>query len=98
MGPRSAPNYLVETRALRRVASDPRCRWRWTTHAEERMAERKISAADVERVIKHGRIVFHEVKRDDVYRVEGTDVDGNEMHVSVAFYETEIRIKVITTF
>jgi 1,6-anhydro-N-acetylmuramate kinase len=67
-------------------------------HALERMAERKITAADVERVIKHGRIVFHELKQDDVYRVQGRDVDGLEMQVSVAFYETEILIKVITAF
>jgi 1,6-anhydro-N-acetylmuramate kinase len=67
-------------------------------HAEKRMAERGIIAADVERVIKHGRIVFHELKEDDVYRVQGRDIDGEEMQVSVAFYETEILIKVITAF
>ncbi len=62
------------------------------------MAERKITQADVERVIRHGRIIFHELKEDDVYRVEGRDVDGVEMQLSVAFNEREILIKVITAF
>jgi Domain of unknown function (DUF4258) len=98
MSPRTSPQYLVATHALRRIADNPQCRWVFKRHALQRMAERKITAADVERVIKHGRIIFHELKEDDVYRLEGRDVDGVEMQVSVAFYETEILIKVITTF
>jgi 1,6-anhydro-N-acetylmuramate kinase len=98
MSPRTSPRYVIETHALRRIANSQECRWRFLRHALERMAERKITAADVERVIKHGRIVFHELKQDDVYRVQGRDVDGLEMQVSVAFYETEILIKVITAF
>jgi hypothetical protein len=98
MGPRSSPQYLVETRTLRRVASNSRCRWRWTDHALERMAERGITASDVQRVAKTGQVVLHEVKRDVVWRVEGADVDGAKIQVLLTVYETAIVIKIITAF
>jgi Domain of unknown function (DUF4258) len=98
MGPRAAAQYLVETTKLRKVACNPKCRWRWTTHALERMAERGIAAADVQRAVKTGRVVLHELKRDLVWRVEGADVDGGRIQVLLTVYETEIRIKIITAF
>jgi hypothetical protein len=96
--PQASPQYLVETKTLRRVANSPRCRWRWTNHAEERMAERGIAAADVQRAVKTGRVVLHELKRDLVWRVEGTDIDGERIQVLLTVYEMEIRIKIITAF
>jgi hypothetical protein len=98
MGPRTSPQYLVETNTLRRTANSPKCRWKFTNHALERMAERGITAPDVQRAVKHGQIIFHEVKKDLILRVEGKDVDGARIQVSVAVYEMEILIKVITTF
>ena len=98
MGPRASSQYLVETAKLRKVASNPKCRWRWTNHALERMTERGITAPDVQRAVKTGQVVLHELKRDLIWRVEGSDVDGKEMQVLLTLYETEIRIKIITTF
>jgi hypothetical protein len=99
MGPRASPRYLVETISLRKAAGNPKCRWRWTTHALERMAERGIAAADVLRAVKTGQVILHEVKRDPVWRVEGKDVDGEKIRVLVTVSKTEIpRIKIITAF
>jgi Domain of unknown function (DUF4258) len=62
------------------------------------MAERGITAADVQRAVKTGRVVLHELKRDLVWRVEGADVDGERIQVLLTVYEMEIRIKIITAF
>jgi hypothetical protein len=45
-----------------------------------------------------GRVTLVEYKTDILWRVEGTDVDGNRIQVVVAVDEGQKRIKVVTTF
>jgi hypothetical protein len=39
-----------------------------------------------------------EQKKDLLWRVIGSDLDGNKIQVVVAVYETVIAIKIVTTF
>jgi hypothetical protein len=92
------PHYVTETQTLRRVASNPDCGWRFTTHALEEMAKDGWTADDVIHAVTNGQVVLEEQKQDRLWRVDGKDVDGNRIQVVVAVYETDIRIKVITAF
>ena len=92
------PLYGPETALLHRLVSDPQCCFVWTRHALEMMAERKILAEDVIAAMTNGHIIFHENKRDVLYRVEGKDLDGQRLQVEVALHEDTITIKVITAF
>jgi hypothetical protein len=92
------PLYSQETAILRTLLSDPECRFIWTNHAKERMAERNIVAEDVITALTNGQILFHEIKRDTLYRVDGRDLDGNRLQVEVALDEDTITIKVVTAF
>jgi hypothetical protein len=92
------PHYVTETQILRKIANNPGCSWRFTTHALEEMAKDGWTAADVQFALMNGQVVLHEQKRDILWRVEGTDIDGGRIQVVVAVYELTIRIKVITTF
>jgi len=90
--------YTLETAALRRILAKPDCRFRWTTHALERMSERGIHPEDVKRALMNGQIIFHEVKEDILYRVDGKDLDGARLQVQIAIFEDIVTIKVITAF
>lgn len=92
------PLYNNETAILRRIARDKRCRFIWTKHALEEVAKDGRTAADVEHSLMNGQVVLHEVKKDILWRSEGTDLDGERIRVVVAVFEEEILIKVITTF
>src|SRR5689334_56656 len=92
------PLYAAETALLRRLVAHPNCNFRWTRHALERMAARNILAEDVIEALTNGHILFHEIKRETLYRVDGRDLDGQRLQVEVALYEGTITIKVITTF
>jgi Domain of unknown function (DUF4258) len=92
------PHYVTETQVLRRIARDPKCRWRFTSHALEEMAADGWTADDVQFALMNGQVVLQEQKKDILWRAEGTDIDGGRIKVVVAVYELTIRIKVITTF
>jgi Domain of unknown function (DUF4258) len=92
------PLYSAETELLHRMVTDPQCRFDWRRHALVRMAERQILAEDVIEALTNGHIIFHEIKRDILYRVEGRDLDGQKLQVEVALYEDTVMIKVITAF
>jgi len=95
------PNYQSETRVLRKIATDPQCRWWWTEHAERRMhpTDRDISSDDVKHVLTNGHVVLSETnKKDILWRVQGRDIDGRRIEVVVAVYEQDIVIKIVTVF
>jgi hypothetical protein len=92
------PHYVTETQTLRRVASDPDCSWRFTTHSLDEMAKDGWTADDVKHAVTNGQVILEEQKQDRLWRVEGKDVDGNRIKVVVAVYENSITIKVITAF
>jgi hypothetical protein len=92
------PLYAPETAILQRIAHDPECRFIWKKHAKEQMEARGINASDVMKVLTKGRVIFHELKRDLLWRVEGRDIDGRRLQVQVAVYEDAIAIKIVTAF
>ena len=92
------PHYISETQILRRVANDPNCRFRWTKHAIQAVADDGRTTKDVEDCLISGQVVLHEQKQDLLWRVKGKDIDGQDIQVVVAVYEAEIVIKVVTTF
>ena len=94
-----AANYALETTKVRRVAAHPQCRFIWTNHALERMAERTITAAALRYLLTNGQVTLEEnAKKDICWRVEGVDLDGRPLSAVVAVFEQAITIKVITTF
>jgi Domain of unknown function (DUF4258) len=92
------PHYVTETRILWRVANNPRCRWRFTKHAEEEMAKDGWTADDIIRAVKNGMVILQEQKQDILWRVEGKDIDGQRIQVVLTVYESNLTIKVITAF
>jgi DNA-binding transcriptional regulator YiaG len=92
------PLYDAETALLHRLVIDPNCCFDWTRHVLEQMVARNILAEDIIEAMTNGHIIFHETKRDILYRVEGKDLDGQRLQVEVALYEDTITIKIITAF
>ncbi len=92
------PHYVGETQTLRRTANHPRCRFRFTTHALEEMKVDGWSVPDVEFALMNGQVVLQESKKDILWRVEGTDIDGRALTAIVAVFEMAIEIKVVTAF
>ena len=92
------PNYKTETDILHSVAANPKCRWFWTKHALEQMAERGITAPDVQEALTNGHIELIERKADDVSRVKGLDLDGHDLVVACVVFDDGIAIRIVTTF
>jgi hypothetical protein len=62
------------------------------------MAADGWTADDVQFALMNGHVVLHEQKRDLLWRVEGSDIDGGRIRVVVAVDEMSITINVITAF
>ncbi len=90
------PKYHAETMLVRRVAANADCWFRWTAHAEQRMAEYGHTADDVIAALINGQVIRVEVKEDVIFRVRGQNIDGEEIEIPVAVYERAVSIKVIT--
>ena len=98
MAPSSRPHYIGETTTLRQIMANPACRHRFTKHARERMELRGVTWPDIEKVLTVGHVVLVERKQEDVWRVEGIDLDSRRLAVAVVVYEDAIVVKVVTTF
>jgi hypothetical protein len=70
----------------------------WTIHALEEVAKDDRTTDDVETALMNGRVIFHEQNQNLLWRVVGKDIDGNKIQVVVVVDETELVIKVVTTF
>lgn len=92
------PHYVTQTTTLRRIVSNPKCRFKWCDHALEQMGQRHIIAEDVICALTHGHVVLEEYKQDILWRVSGRDIDGNRLQVLAVVYEETITIKIVTTF
>jgi hypothetical protein len=88
--------FKAETEILHRVASNPDCWFRWTDHAEKRMAQYGRTADDVICALINGQVTRVDVKEDIIYRVKGKDIDGAPLEVAAAVFERTITIKVVT--
>lgn len=68
----------------------------------ERMPERNVSTLDVEHVLGEGR-VNREAEWDSdccnwKYRVEGTDIEGDELTAISVIFEQDLSILIVTVF
>ena len=92
------PHYVTETQILCKIAQNPACRFIWTRHAIQAVADDGRTTHDVEFALMNCQVVLHEQKRDLLWRAVGRDIDGHRIQVVVAVDEAEIAIKVVTTF
>lgn len=97
--------FHEEGRRLRALASDPAVLIFIPPegprgHARRRMRERGILTATVERILKAGAViqVEHPLRGEERWTAQGTDADGNIIHVVVIPRETEIEIEIVTVF
>ena len=93
-------DFVHQTQAVRRVTSNPSCRWRFTRHALEKMQcfDPPVTQPDIKNAVTKGHVVFEEAKRDLLWRVIGPDLDGNTIEVVVTVYEAEVAVKIVTVF
>jgi hypothetical protein len=97
--PMARADYLTETRILREIAGNPRCRWVFTWHVQEHMAlpDRAATQPDVKHALMNGHILLIETSKKDVlWRVVGIDLDDRNLTVVAAVFPDEIRIKIVT--
>jgi len=60
------------------------------------MANDEIIEADVSRVLRLEHVCWLEFKADELWHVEGKDVDERSIRLVVAVYGDEIVVKIIT--
>lgn len=60
------------------------------------MANDDIIEADVSRVLTLGHVRWLEFKVDELWHVEGKDVDERSIRLVVAVYDDEVVVKIIT--
>lgn len=95
----ASANYVSETQTIRELAGDKRCRWQFTVHALDRMAQRGLYQSDIENALTKGHVVLVEThQRDITWRVRGKDLDGKTIEVVVAVRTEPSGVKVITVF
>jgi Domain of unknown function (DUF4258) len=94
------PNFVVETKLVRRLASNPACDWTFTKHSLDEMADETppLTQPDIEEILVHGRVVLIEFKKNELLRVRGKDFDGRTVEVVVVVDESDNAIKIITAF
>ena len=95
----SAVPQLRETGRLRSVmAGQWPVRFWWTKHARAEMMKDHIRLPDIDRLCRHGAVVWIEWKHDELWHVEGTDLDGRSIRAVIAPMEgdAETVIKVVT--
>jgi len=93
MRPRLMPN---ETARLRNVMANPSRKFCFTSHSRDEMRADGIIEADIRRVLEQGQVTWMEVKKDQLWHVEGKDVDGRSIRAIVVVNETLYEIKIVT--
>jgi len=68
----------------------------------ERMPERNVSTLDVEHVLGRGRVIREAEWDSDYwnwkYRVEGTDIEGDDLIAITVIFEQDFSLLVVTVF
>ena len=91
--------FIKETQILRAVMENPNVNVFFTRHGREEMTQCQADELDVDCVLRKGEVTLVEWKKDELWRVEGKDVDGNRrLQVVIAVYEEEVEVKVVTVF
>ncbi len=87
---------MMETAKLKKIWRDPGMRLRITVHARAEMANDSILETDVRFVISKSGVCWVEWKKDELWHVEGRDIDGRSIRLVVAVNEAEITVKLVT--
>lgn len=87
---------MRETAAFRRLWSAPGRQIRFTTHARKEMRNDQIVEADVRFVLARNGVCWMEQKTNELWHVEGNDVDGRSIRVVLAAFEAELVILIVT--
>ena len=87
---------MTESATLRRIWSSPGSQLRITKHARKEMVNDAIIEADLRHVLSRNGVCWVEWKTDELWHVEGTDVDGRSIRIVLTVYETETVIKIVT--
>ena len=74
----------------------------FTAHCRRRMRERRVDDLDVVHVLSQGQII-REAEWDSEhdnwkYRVEGTDIEGDELTAITVIFEADLSLLTITVF
>ncbi len=74
----------------------------FTTHCRRRMRERGVDDLDIVHVLKNGQIVREAEWDSDQYnwkyRVEGKDVEGDELTAITVIFEADLSLLNVTVF
>ena len=87
---------LVESATLSRVVQSKEVRYRFTAHARQEMANDSIQEHDVRHVLARNGVWWVEWKKDELWHVEGDDIDGRSIRVVMTVRKAESLIKIIT--
>jgi hypothetical protein len=92
--------YRKQTATIRRLASDPECILRWTTAAVEELAvSHGLTGEDIREFMTSCHVISEEkTEHEDLWMVEGMDIDGTKIRAVVVAYEFEITIKLVGAF
>lgn len=85
-----------ETATLRAVIQASGLRVIFTKHAREEMAKDEILSADVDRVLSFGVVTWVETRKEELWHIEGNDVDGRAIRLVVVVYPEEPAVKIVT--
>ena len=73
-----------------------------TTHCRKRMEKRDISMQDIEYVLRHGAVIeqprWNAEHQNYVYKVEGFDLESDELKVLSVIIESESAVLIVTVF
>ena len=68
----------------------------------ERMPQRNVSALDIEYILQEGQVIreaeWDRTYRDWKYRVEGTDIEGDELTAITVIFEHDFSVLVVSVF
>jgi Domain of unknown function (DUF4258) len=92
----AAVPLLRETGTLRSVIADPGFHLILTTHGRKEMAADDIIEPDVRRVLEWGTVTWIETKQEELWHVEGKDIDGRSIRLVVVVYPDAPAVKLVT--
>lgn len=92
----SMPKETAKLRAV--MASDTPKRFWWTSHGRQEMRRDEILESDVQRVCRNGTVTWVEWKKDEIWHVEGRDIDGRSIRVIMILIEEDGQniLKIVT--
>ena len=94
--PSHRPQLGKETALLRQAIGNPQVRFQFTRHAREEMAADQIIEADVRHVLTKYGVSWVEWKKDEIWHIEGLDIDGRSIRVVLTLHADIVVVKIIT--